>query len=61
MKYNNPVDKVQFIKIPRWEYAKLCGSRATLNIVARIVANTESYNLKDTLSKILDVYLKEEQ
>ena len=59
-KYKNPIDRVNMVKIPKWEYATLVAKATTLEIMQILVENDKKYTAAD-LMELLMVHKEEEE
>lgn len=51
-KYQNPINKPETVTLPRWEYARLLGSRTILATLRLLVENDKGYDAL-TLMKLM--------
>jgi len=52
--YQNPINEVPMVTVPKWEYAQLVGKAATLEMLGKLTAANKKYVAVDILEVLFD-------
>lgn len=50
--YQNPINEVPMVTVPKWEYAQLVGKAATLEILQKLVELDRKYAAADLMEML---------
>lgn len=52
--YQNPIDEVPMVTVPKWEYAQLVGKAAMLEMLGKLTVADKRYIAADMLEVLFD-------
>lgn len=58
--YQNPINEVPMVTVPKWEYAQLVGKASMLEMLGKLTAAKKNYIAVDILEVLFDGKEEEE-